>query len=166
MTFAPVNSLKRKVARNTVIADATPVINVSLSYNQGDLLILNSSTHLLALPVAESDGANFVGISPVTIQNGKVASALTFDNATASCSIPGPEYGDEHEVILSSGQTVHAGDSVYLDPTNGTRNVQASGSNIIGTYTGAEGASVTGATGGSPITCKIFSRYPGNTLKG
>jgi hypothetical protein len=108
-------------------------------------------------------------VAPVTIVSGKFPSGYntSVDGSVQAGSIPGPEYGDEYRMLLKSGDVLHAGDPVYLFPTTlGNRGVQAAGTKIIGVYTGAEGATVTGVSGGLQVTCKILSRYPGDTLKG
>jgi|GEM_PF-6943564 len=164
--MAGVNNVKRKVATNTVVADIQKLVAATTSFNQGDLLFMDTTNHIVAPLVGETDGVTFLGIAPVTIVNGKYpASYVTSVDASVGIpSIPGPTFGDEYSVILKSGDTLVSGQVVYADPATGTRNVQASGTKIIGVYTGQEGASITG-DGTKEVTCKIGARYPGDTLK-
>ena len=166
--MAGVNATKRKVATNFVVADITNLLATSISFNEGDLLFLDSTNHIVTKLVGETDGIAFIGIASVTVVNGLLpASYVTdVDASLKTPAIAGPTFGDEYEVILKAGDTVHAGDVVYADPVSSSRGVQASGTKIIGVYTGAQGASVTGATTtGSAIWCKLGARYPGDTLK-
>lgn len=165
--MAGVNPIARKVATNAVISNIVNAVTPSLSFNEGDLLIWDSSNHVVAKAVAESEGITFIGVAVVTIVNGLLpASYVTsVDASLATPAISGPQFGDEYHVILTAGQTITTGSPVYLDPVTGTRNVQSSGTKIVGIYTGAQGASVTAATGGTVIYCKLGARYPGDTLK-
>ena len=162
-----VNATKRKVATNYVVADIQNLLAASVSFNQGDLLFMDTTNHIVNKLVGETDGLTFLGIASATVVSGLLpASYVTdVDASLKTPSIPGPTFGDEYEVLLKSGDTVHAGDAVYADPVSSSRGVQASGTKIIGVYTGAQGASVTGATGGTAIWCKLGARYPGDTLK-
>jgi len=160
------NNKVRKVATNTVVADIQLLVAPTTSFNQGDLLMMDATNHLVKRLVGETDGANFLGIAPVTIVNGKYPSGYntSVDASVGTPSLPGPEFGDEFSLVLKSGDTLHAGDAVYADPATGNSNVQAAGTKIIGVYTGAEGASITG-DGTKTVSCKIGARYPADTLK-
>lgn len=161
--MAGVNPIARRVARNTLYADIKALITSSVSFNAGDLLIMNTSSHIVALPASETDGANFIGVAVVTVVSGQVASAIStdVDASVAAGSIPGPEFGDEYKVILSAGLTAHPGDKLYLDPTTGSRNVAVTGTKPVGIYVGA---TITAVTGGSEIVAKLGVRYPSDAL--
>jgi len=165
--MAGVNATVRKVATNTVVADIQNLLASSISFNQGDLLFMDTTNHVVAKLVGETDGVTFLGIAAVTVVSGKLpASYVTdVDASVKTPAVPGPTFGDEFEVLLKSGDTVHGGDAVYADPASSSRGVQAAGTKIIGVYTGAQGASVTGASGGTAIWCKLGARYPGDSLK-
>lgn len=165
--MAGINTVKRKVATNSIIADIQNMLISTSSFNEGDFLMVDTTNHVIKKLVGETDGVTFAGVALVTIVNGVFPSGYvtSTDASLKTPSVPGPNFGDEYGCLLKSGDTLSAGDAVYADPASATRGVQAAGTKIIGIYTGAEGASVTGVTGGLEITCKIGSRYPGDTLK-
>lgn len=157
------NATARKVVTNTFCADIKPLVNSSLSFNEGDFLFLNSSTHLLAKPAGETDGANFVGVAACTIVNGKPVSSIStdVDSSIGIPSIPGPTYGDEYIVTLKSGAVFHPGDTVYIDPATATNGVTTTGSNPVGVFVGKQ---VTG-TGTNTGIAKLGCQAPNNVLK-
>lgn len=156
------NNTARRVATNTVIADVKALVTPSLSYNAGDFLIMDTSSHVLAAPAAESEGATFLGVSPVTIVNGKIPSGYTTDtdDSLGISSLPGPTFGDEYLCTPKDGDSFTPGCAVYLDPATATNGVQVAGSKIVGVYTGP---AVTG-DGKTQIVCKLGARYPDDTL--
>ena len=159
------NKIARRVARNTIIADVQSFIGASTSWNQGDLLILNTTTNTVARAAVQSDGANFLGMAPVTIVNGKLPEIYTtdVDSALGYGSIPGPEFGDEYFVTLKAGDAVVPGTALYLAPLTGYNVVSITGNKQVGIYIGP---AMTAATGGSTIVAKLFACSPDGTLKG
>lgn len=161
--MAGINAVAREVNTNAVFVDIHGLVDATVSFAQGDLLIFNSGSGLVALPAAESEGASFLGVAPVTVVAGKLPAAYLSDVTPGTPAIPGPQFGDDYKVILKAGDTMAVGALVYLDPINGTRHVQASGTKAVGVYVGTK--SVTGATGGSEIVCKLGTRFPSDALK-
>src|SRR4051812_3982271 len=112
------NKVARRVARNTIFADIKDMVGASSTWNQGDLLILDTTNNIVAKAAVQSDGANFLGISPVTVSAGKLPSAYLTDSdaALGIASLPGPEFGDEYFVVLKAGDAVVPGSKLYLAP--------------------------------------------------
>lgn len=162
--MAGVNTLARRVAPKAVFVDAKSVVDSTVSFNQGDLLVFDATANLLKKPSAETEGATFLGVAVVTIVSGKPAGVYSTDvDASASIqSIPGPEYGDVHRVILKGGDAIEPGDLVYLAPATGTRAVTVTGTKAIGVY---QGKALTAATGGTEIEVMIGARFGGDVLK-
>lgn len=158
------NTVARRVARNTVYADIQALVGASTSFNQGDLLIMNTSTHTVAKPAIESDGSTFLGVAPVTVVNGKLPAIYNsaVDASVGTPSIPGPEFGDEIFVMLKASDSLNPGDLVYLDPASGAQFVKSVGSAAIGVYIGA---AITAGASGTQIVIKCGCRYPSNTLR-
>lgn len=157
------NTVARRVARNTVFADIQSLVGASTSFNQGDLLVMDTTLHIVAKPAVQSDGQNFLGIAPVTVVNGKLPSVYTTatDASVGTPALPGPEFGDEVFVFLKSGDSLNPGDVVYLYPAGGAQYVQSVGNKSIGVYIGP--AITAGAS--TQIIIKCGARYPGDTLK-
>lgn len=158
------NKVSRRVARNTIISDIRDFIGASSTWNQGDLLILDTTLNIVAKAAVQSDGQNFLGISPVTISGGKIPSAYTTDSdaALGIASIPGPEFGDEYFVTLKAGDAVVPGSKLYLAPLTGAATVSTTGNKQVGTYIGP---AITAATGGTTIVAKLYAAAPDGTLK-
>ncbi len=159
------NKVARRVARNTIIADIAAFVGASSTWNQGDLLILDTTNNIVAKAAVQSDGQNFLGISPVTIVNGKLPSIYSTDtdSALGIGSIPGPEFGDEYFVTLKAGDAVVPGSKLYLAPLSNAQTVSVTGNKQVGTYIGP---AMTAATGGSTIVAKLYAAAPDATLKG
>ena len=160
----PKNTLARRIAPKTLLPDIQNVVDSTLSYGEGDLLVFDTTTHKLKLPSAETDGATFVGVSPIQVQLGKPPKVYVTD-VDASAAIPaqmGPEYGNAYRLILKAGDAIVPGASVYLDPASGTQNVSVTGTKAIGVY---YGKALTAATGGTVIEVVIGARFPNDTLK-
>jgi hypothetical protein len=159
------NKVARRVARNTMFGDIINMIGASSTWNQGDLLIFNTTTLTVARAAVQSDGANFLGISPVTIVNGKMASSYTADTDASQtpASMPGPEFGDEYFVVCKAGDALTPGCALYLAPLTGYNTVSVTGNKQVGIYIGP---AMVSATGGSTIVAKLLAAYPDGTLKG
>jgi hypothetical protein len=162
--MAGVNKITRSVAPKSMFESAQAVISSAVSFEQGDLLVFDDATNLLKVPTLESQGSTFLGIAKVTIVSGKLAGPYTgtaVDAASAISDIPGPVYGVIAKVIAKTGDAFNPGDSVYLDPASGTRNVQAAGTKVIGLY---QGAAVASASAGQEIEVLLGCRHPGDSL--
>lgn len=158
------NKVARRVARNTIIADIIAFIGASSTWNQGDLLIFNTSLNIVAKAAVQSDGANFLGVSPISIVNGKMPSSYTSDTDASQnpASMPGPEFGDEYFVTLKAGDSVVPGSALYLAPLTGAQVVSVTGNKQVGVYIGP---ALVAAAGGTTIVAKLFATFPDGTLK-
>lgn len=158
------NKIARRVATNTIFADIKNLIGASSTWNQGDLLIYDTTLKIVAKAAVQSDGANFLGVSPVTIVSGKIPSAYVTDSdaALGIASIPGPEFGDEYFVNLKAGDSVVPGQALYLAPLTGANYVSVTGNKQVGVYIGP---ALTAVSGGSEIVAKMFAAFPDGTLK-
>jgi hypothetical protein len=161
----PKNTIVKSVCRSAVFDDVQPLIDATVSFNQGDFLILDTTNHLIAKPSAETDGATFLGVAVETIALGKLKKPYStdVDAATAISAVAGPVHGVEAQAVLKTGSTLTVGGLVYLDPATATNGVAATGTKAIGVYTGAQGA-ISGSAAGLVINVKIGHRFPGDSL--
>ena len=155
------NNIKRNVARKSVFPEAAALTDVTVSYNQGDVLVLKAG--LIQKATAEADSANSLGVAVVTVVTGKLKSpyqGTAVDAAQAPGSIPGPAYGVEAEFALEVGDAFAPGDLVYLavatDPQ--TITVTAGTSSPLGYYTGRVVAS---AVAGDKDTVHVGAQIDG-----
>lgn len=162
--MAGVNSLARKIATKTVMEDASKFVSSAISFNQGDLLYLDTTNHLIKHLAAETDAVTFVGIAPVTIVSGLYPSIYNtdVDASLKTPALPGPEYGDVHRVNLKAGDAVTPGVALFADPASGNRNVSITGTKQIGVY---QGKALTAPAGGVDVEMLVGCRFPNDTLK-
>lgn len=161
-----INSLRRKIATKSIFESAINVISSDVTADQGDLMYFNTSTKLISRLSLEGNADTFLGVMPVSIVAGKIASPYStpVDASRAIADVPGPQFGDIHAMLGKPGDAFTPGCDVYASPTDGNRYVSISGTKPIGTY---QGAAVTAAASDTPTTveCLIGARYPNDMLK-
>ena len=157
------NTITRAVAPKSAFESAKNVISSAVSFNQGDLLVLDTTTHLLKVAALEADGANFQGVAVVTVVSGKIASPYNTDVVASQSvqDVAGPVVGVVVKAILKTGEALNSGGLVYLDPATGTRGVAASGTKPVGVY---QGAVISSAAAGQEIEIYIGSALIGSAI--
>jgi len=136
MATSPKNRITRSVSPKSVYESAINVIDATVSFNQGDILCLDSG--LLKAVTADADGATVLGVAQSTIVLGKVVgpySGLATSAAQAIEDIAGPVYGVIVKMKLKSGDTFAAGDAVYACAVD-AQTVSSAGTNQIGIFQG------------------------------
>lgn len=158
------NTIVRSVAPKSIFESALNVINNVVDIDQGDLVVFDDTNNVLKIPAAETEGNTFLGVMPVTIVDGKIASPYNTDVVASQGlhDIPGPQYGVVALCVLKTGITINPGDPIFLDPATGKRGVTNTGTKQIGIY---QGKAVIGSAAGLEIPVLIGSRHPGDTLK-
>jgi hypothetical protein len=148
----PINNIVRGGAQGrSVFSSLLPVLSTSVSFNQGDLLYFNTSTHVVA-PAATGNAANCLGVAINTIVNGVPKSPYTtaVDASEGFSDLGGPLYGVVASLILDTGSTVNPGTLLYYS-TVGAQNVtptQPGSDPAIGIWVGpAVSSSAAGAKG-------------------
>jgi hypothetical protein len=157
------NNITREISPASIFEDAKPVISSATTFNQGDLLILDTSTHLIRLPVSDAECATFVGIARVAIVNGKKASpyqGTAVDAASAIVTIPGPVYGVIAKLTLKTGDAFNPGDLVYYG--GAAQTISSTGTKAIGIY---QGLAVASAVAGQIGEALVGHRFPGDALE-
>ena len=151
------NRIVRQGQMLPVFADASPLVNSTISWNQGDLLYLDTVNHLLKVVTADADAATFAGIAQQTIVSGKPKSAYqgtAVDAAQAIEAIAGPQHGCDAKMKLFPGNVFHPGDLVY--PVGGDpQMVSSNGVNAIGVFVGPTVTGAAGSEGVVRLTQKI-----------
>lgn len=149
--MAGYNKITRSVNPKSVFESAQSLVDATISWNQGDLLYLDSTAHLLKPVTAETQSADFMGVARQTIVLGKVASPYNTDvvASQAISDIAGPQTGVVAKVILKTGDTIAPGQVVGLDPASGFRNVSVTVTTVpVGVY---QGPAITTAPAGTEI---------------
>jgi len=162
------NQLRRQLATRSLIADASPFVDGTTSFNQGDLLYFIPSTQLITnTPASGETGSNFLGVSPVDVVSGKLRPpyiGTQCDAAVAGGGIAGPEYGSIFALVPKSGDTFTAGCRVYpvIDDASNRKVTVTSGSlACIGLY---QGPTLTAGASTPDIECLIGAVYPNDVV--
>ncbi|NDD54409.1 hypothetical protein EBZ39_11135, partial [bacterium] len=90
------NNIVRSVRPSSVFESALALVDATVSYNQGDLLYLDSVTSLIKPVASDPDAASVLGVARQTIINGKLISpyqGTAVDAAQALSDIAGPQFG-------------------------------------------------------------------------
>lgn len=143
------NRIVKSVAPKWLYNDIKNLVSSAVTFNQGDLLYLDTTNHLVkAVPTsgatAALDGSTVLGIATCSVAAGVVKGpyAGLSDNDAVSglnSAIQGPVYGVEVKLVLKTGDALTSGSKVYLDAANGTHHCTAtagSSANEIGYYAG------------------------------
>ncbi|HCW07033.1 MAG TPA: hypothetical protein DGG95_06675 [Cytophagales bacterium] len=162
--MAGVNNITRSIAPKSVFESALSVISSAVSFNQGDLLVFDDTNNLLKKPAAETEGNTFLGVAPVTVVSGKIASPYNTDVVASQAvqDVQGPKFGVVAKLTLKTGITINPGDLIYLDPGTGTDGVTNTGTKAIGVY---QGSAITTSAAGTKVEVLLGSRFPEDVLK-
>ena len=139
------NRITRSVNPYSLFESAKALISSAISFNQGDLLYLDTTNHLIKPIALAADSATFLGIARVTISSGKLVSpyqGTAVDAAQAISDIPGPQAGVVAKLKLNSGDSFTSGCDVY--PVAGDAQTV--------TVTGGVGISAIGVFQGAAVT--------------
>lgn len=157
------NRIVRSPAPKSIFESALALISSSVSFNQGDLLGLDTTNHVLKALTSDTDGLTILGIARQTIVSGKLISSYSgtaVDASQAIEDISGPQYGVIANMKLKNGDVFLAGGFVYGTNVD-AQTVSASGTNPVGIFQDAgitAGASSTGniLLGAKPGTALLF----------
>lgn len=111
------NTEVREVKTRSVFPDMKALISSTSTWNQGDLLEYNTSTHVVQLVTAASTGAKFLGVAATPVVKGNMPPVYTtlVDGSQAVIDMAGPLYGSVYLVQLKSGDAITPGTGVYID---------------------------------------------------
>ncbi len=135
------NRVFREVAVNSLFMSAKNAISTAVSWNQGDLLYLDTSAHLIKVVAASGNAATCLGIAVNTVISGKLQGpyqGLTATTAAeAIADLAGPVFGVEALLILKTSDAFVTGGKVYLAETTNAQTVTSTDpgdGNFIGIY--------------------------------
>lgn len=154
------NNIVRSVMPYSKFESARNVVSSTFTCNQGDLIAFDTTNHVLKVVASEiTDSPNFLGVSPVKIVNGKIASPYNTDVVASQAvqDLKGPVAGVVALLILKTADALNPGQKVYLDPASGAQNVTATaGTSPIGIY---QGPAIASAVAGQQIEVYIEANY-------
>jgi hypothetical protein len=134
------NNITRTVAQKSYFDDMSNQISSASTWNQGDLIFLDTTAHLLKVVTgAITDGDTFMGVSRVSIVSGNLPSpyqGTAVDASEKVSALPGPVVGVVAKFKLKSGDAFTVGCKVYTSAVDAqTVSVTANGG-YIGLYQG------------------------------
>jgi hypothetical protein len=145
MATVAVNNIVRGTPKS-VFESAKALISSAVSWNQGDLLWLDASAHLIKPVAAVANALTFLGVARQTIVSGVVKSpyiGTAVDAAVAIEDIAGPAFGVSAKLIMATGVAFNPGDPIYPTVTDAQHvtTTDPTSSHIIGYYVGPAVAS-------------------------
>lgn len=129
------NRIVRQVAPISVFEDATALVSSAISWNQGDLLYLDTTNNLLKPLASDANAAKVCGIARQTIVSGKLSpvyQGTQVDASTAIEALAGPQAGVIAKLKLKSGDAFVPGQSVYYG--GDAQTVATTGTNAVGVF--------------------------------
>jgi hypothetical protein len=153
-------------AAKSIFEAGLPGVQVGTpTFNQGDLMCYDSSVPGIRAVTSTADGANILGISPVSVVAGKLAGpydGLTATNAAqAAQDFRGPISGFEASMKLNSGDAFTFGCKVYLVDGGDTQTVTITDTLTSGYFVGYyTGPAFTPATAGLTGPIHLVARFP------
>lgn len=135
---------KNRIVRSdnmfAILEDIGNMLDATVDINEGDLCYFDDANNLVkATDGTAGHGALFLGISPVTIVDGKLQSpyqGTAVDASEKGSGIPGPRAGVTAKLKLKSGDTFNPGDVVYLSATDAQTVQSVANGDSIGIYLG------------------------------
>lgn len=157
------NNIVKSVAPKSVFPDASQLITSAINYNQGDLLYLDTTNHLIKALDSDAHAANLLGVAMDTVVKGIIQRPYTtaVDGSAAAGAIQGPVYGVVASFTIHTGDAVNPGDLVYAGADAQTVTTASGNSHAVGVY---QGATIASAAAGTKINCLVGSQYPGGAL--
>lgn len=157
--MAGVNRIVREDVKRSLFPSAIALTTSSISYNQGDLLMLDTTAHTIRKVTTGDQGAWFMGIAEVTIASGKLAFPYVtdVDASIAISDIPGPVIGVVAKLVLKTSDSINPGAPVYLNVAAGAYHVTATaamGDIVVGYY---QGPALTSVAAGTQIEVKLLA---------
>lgn len=151
------NRIVRSPRPGSAFESALKLIDSTITWNQGDLLYLDTTNHLIKAMASDTTGLTCLGIARQSIASGKPVSAYTgtaVDASQAIEDIAGPVYGVIANLKLKSGDIFVPGQSVFGTTTD-AQTVSASGTNAIGLFQDAQITASSTSTGNILLGAKI-----------
>lgn len=158
------------IAPKQIFPDVRGLVSSVSDWNQGDLLMFDTSAKIVRAVTAEGEGTYSLGIAQNNVTDGVPVgpySGLATSSSTTAMSVNGPVYGNSYNMVLKTSETISPGSYVYSYPTGGANYVAATASSSatvpVGLYIGH--ITVTSAAAGTQIECLIGARYPNDSIK-
>lgn len=152
------NNIVREVAPKSLFESALPVLSTAVTLNQGDLVAFDNTNKIIKAVTGSGDGAQILGVSPVTLVNGLMPSPVQGTAVDASQAIEdmsGPIYGVVAFFNATAGDAWKPGDKVYIGADAQTVTSAAAGSSV-GIY---QGRAIASAASGQHLDVLVGARF-------
>jgi hypothetical protein len=152
------NRIVRQVAPNSVFPDLTSLVSSACTWNQGDLLYLDTATHLVK-PLDTDNHAQYqLGIAVQSVVAGKPKAVYTgtaVDGSTAIEALAGPVFHVVAKMKLKSGDSFVPGAVVYYG--GDAQTVSVTGTYDVGVYQGPALTAASGSEGNVYLSAPTIS---------
>lgn len=162
------NNIKKSIAPKSLFDDMQSLLDSTISFNQGDLLYLDTSAHLIKPIAAEANTQTLLGVARETVVSGKLKSpySTATDAAEGIGAVAGPLFGIEVELTLNTGDALNPGELVYpaysVDAQTVTATDNGANHDPCGVY---NGPAISSASAGQKIVVMLGCGYPARVLK-
>jgi len=129
------NRIVRQVAPISIFEEASALVSSAISWNQGDLLYLDTTNKLLKPIASDANAATICGIARQTIVSGKLSpvyQGTAVDASTAIEGLAGPQAGVIAKLKLKSGDAFTPGCACYYG--GDAQTVSITGTNVVGYF--------------------------------
>lgn len=156
MATSSQNRIVRSPRPGSIFESALKLISSSSSWNQGDLIYLDTTAHILNAVTSDTTGATCMGIARQTIVSGKLVQpyVTAVDASQAIEDVAGPQYGVIASMKLKSGDVFVPGQSVYASSVD-AQTVSASGTNAIGIFQDAQITAAASSVGNCLLGARV-----------
>lgn len=161
MATKATNNIVRSVRPGSIFESALNLISSAVSFNQGDILFLDTTNHLIKPVTSDTDAARALGIARNTIVNGKLISSYSgtaVDASQAIEDVAGPQFGVIALLKLKSGDAFVPGGFVYASTVD-AQTVSSTGTNAIGIFQDAAITAGSSSTGKVLVGCNNGSGF-------
>lgn len=158
MSTTSKNTILKSVRPGWVFPDIKSLLDSTISFNQGDLVYLDTTNHLVKALDSDAHAATLLGVSTEKVVSGKVSRPYStdVDASQAAGAIQGPTFGVTAKLILKTGDALSPGQKVYFD-TDAQHCTSTAGTNALGVY---QGPAIASAAAGQEIEVLINANYP------
>jgi hypothetical protein len=152
------NRIVRQVAPNSCVPDLTNLVSSACTWNQGDLLYLDTATHLVKPLDSDGHAQYQLGIAVQTVVAGKPKAVYTgtaVDASTAIEALAGPVFHVVAKLKLKSGDSFVPGAVVYYG--GDAQTVSVTGTYDVGVYQGPALTAASGSEGNVYLSAPTIS---------
>lgn len=160
------NTEVKIIAPKQILPDIRGMVGNASTWAQGDLLMFDTSAHVVRPLANEGEAASLLGIAQQDAASGVPVGpygSLAGGANVKSIALNGPIYGNTYTMIVKTGNSIALGAAVFSSPADGPQVIAATGTVAIGVYVGH--VAISSAAAGTKAEVLIGAQYPNTVLK-